>query len=54
MGLTTATHLANYSTLVEVVSSALGGGKDQEGTVEDLREAPPEVMQARVAQLLGR
>lgn len=54
MGFVTASHLAAYSSLVEVVSGALGGGKADQNVTEDLREAPPEIASARIAQLLSR
>lgn len=56
MGETTASHLSFYSSLVEVAAAALGGkgeGADKV-TNEDLREAPPEIVAARVATLLSR
>lgn len=55
MGYATASHLAAYSSLVEVVSTALGGKGDGADKVinEDLREVDTGVFQTRVAQLLS-
>lgn len=53
VGHSTAVQMANYASLVEVVSSALGGGKDQpkNTNVEDLTQASPEHLAARFAAL---
>jgi len=53
VGHATAVQLAHYTTLVEVASAALGGGNADKGKVEDIRELPSEVYQARVSQLLS-
>lgn len=56
MGETTASHLSFYTSLVEVASLALGGGKDKNSPgpiTEDLSGAPPEHFQARMSQLLS-
>ena len=56
VGEMTAISLSNYTSLVEVVSAALGGEKDGKGKpkiTEDLSQASPEHFAARVTEMLS-
>lgn len=51
VGYTTASHMAQYSSFIEVASAALGGGDKKPKITEDLSGATPEHFMARIASI---